>query len=87
MPNIKSAAKRAGQAEVRRLRNRSAKSSIATAKRVFLAAVESKDKKNAMDKFKALCSILDKSAKRGIITKNTADRGKARASAAITKMA
>ena len=87
MPNIKSAAKRAGQAEVRHLRNRSTKSAIATARRVFLVAVESKDKKNAMEKFKAICSILDKSAKRGIIKKNTADRGKARCSAMIAKMA
>lgn len=86
MPNIKSAAKRAGQAEVRRLRNRSTKSAIATAKRIFLGAVESKDRGQAMDKFKALCSILDKSVKRGIIKKNTADRGKSRSSAMIAKM-
>ena len=86
MPNIKSAAKRAGQAEVRRLRNRMTKSAIATAKRVFQAAVESKDKSKAMEKFRALCSILDKSVKRGIIKKNTADRGKARSSAMIAKM-
>lgn len=86
MPNIKSAAKRAGQAEVRRLRNRSTRSAIATAKRVFLAAVESKDKNQVMDKFNALCSILDKSVKRGIIRNNTADRGKSRASAMIAKI-
>lgn len=86
MPNIQSAAKRAEQAERRRLRNRSTKSAIATAKRIFQTAVESKDKAQAFQKFKALCSILDKSTKRGIIMNNTADRGKARASAALAKM-
>ncbi len=87
MPNIKSAAKRAVQAEKRRLRNRSTKSAIATAKRTFQTAVQSKDKSKAFQAFQSLCSVLDKSAKRGIIMKNTADRGKARASAALTKIA
>jgi len=86
MANNKSAEKRAGQAERRRLQNRSARSVIATTKRVFLAAVQSKDKSNTLEKFKALCSILDKSAKQGVIKMNTADRGKARASAMIAKM-
>jgi len=86
MPNIKSAAKRAEQAERRRLRNRSTKSSIATARRTFLSAVESRDKTKAFQAFQALCSILDKSVKRGIIMKNTADRGKARASAALARI-
>ncbi len=87
MPNIKSAAKRASQAEVRRLRNRSTKSAILTARRQFLQAVESKDKKKAMEEFKAFCAILDKSAKRGIIPANNADRRKSRASALLAKMA
>jgi small subunit ribosomal protein S20 len=87
MPNIKQAGKRAKQALVRRLRNRSTKSGIATARRVFVEAVESKDKAEAMKQFNAFCSILDKSAKRGIVKKNTADRRKARASALIKKMA
>jgi ribosomal protein S20 len=33
-----------------------------------------------------VCSILDKSSKRGIIKKNTADRSKARCSAMLAKM-
>lgn len=86
MPNIQSAAKRAVQAEKRRLRNRSTKSAVLTAKRVFNATIESKDKDKALAAFKRLSSILDKSAKRGIIKKNTADRGKARASAALAKI-
>jgi small subunit ribosomal protein S20 len=86
MPNIKQAGKRAKQALVRRVRNRSTKSEIATSRRVFVDAVESKDKSKAMKEFSAFCSILDKSAKRGIIKPNTADRRKARAAAMVSKV-
>ena len=87
MANNKSAAKRARQADVRRLKNRGAKSEIMTVRRQFIEAVESKDKGKALEGFKAFCSILDKSAKRGIIMANNADRRKARASAMLAKMA
>lgn len=87
MPNIKSAGKRAKQAEVRRLRNRSAKSLIATKRRLLVSAVGEKSKDKAMSSFKEFCSVLDKSAKRGIITKNTADRRKSRAAAMLGKLA
>ena len=87
MPNIKQAGKRAKQAIGRRLRNRSTKSEIATGRRLFVAAVESKDKTKAMKEFSAFCSILDQSAKRGIIKKNNADRRKSRAAAMLAKMA
>ena len=87
MPNIKQAGKRARQALVRRVRNRSTKSEIATARRVFVDGIESKDKAKALKEFRAFCSILDKSVKRGIVKKNAADRRKARASAALAKMA
>lgn len=86
MPNIKSAGKRAKQAEVRRLANRSAKSLVATKRRIFMEAIESKDKDKIMLAFRAFGSILDKTAKRGILTKNSADRRKARASAMIAKV-
>jgi small subunit ribosomal protein S20 len=87
MANNKSAAKRARQADVRRQTNRSAKSEILTVRRQFLQAVESKDKGKSFEQFKAFCSVLDKSAKRGIIMTNNADRRKARASAMLAKMA
>jgi small subunit ribosomal protein S20 len=86
MPNIKSAGKRAKQAEVRRVANRSAKSSVATTRRIFMEAIESKDKEKVMLAFRAFCSILDKTAKRGILTKNSADRRKSRASAMVAKV-
>jgi len=87
MPNIKSAGKRAKQALVRRARNRSTKSVIATARRVFVEGVESKDKAKALKGFSSFCSVLDKSVKRRIIKKSTADRRKSRASAMLAKMA
>ena len=40
---------------------------------------DKKDKEAATKAYQKYCSILDKSAKRGIITKNTANRRKARA--------
>ena len=87
MPNIKQAGKRAKQALVRRSSNRSTKSEIATARRVMIEAIESKDKAKAMKEFSAFCSILDKSSKRGIVKKNTADRRKSRAAAMLAKLA
>lgn len=87
MPNIKQAGKRAKQALVRRACNRSTRSEIATQRRRFVSAVESKDKSLAMKEFNAFCSILDKSAKRGIVKKNAADRRKGRASAMLKKLA
>ena len=86
MPNIKSAGKRAKQAEVRRLKNRGVRSFIATKRRLFVTCVDEKDKDKAMAGFKAFCSVLDKSAKRGIITKNAADRRKSRAAAMLAKV-
>ena len=87
MPNIKSAGKRARQADVRREVNRSAKSAVLTARRHFMDAVASKDKKKALEQFNAFCSVLDSSAKRGVIKGNNADRRKSRASAILAKMA
>ena len=86
IPNIKSAGKRAQQALVRNLKNRSGKSMIATKRRLLVAAIESKDKDKAMACFRAFCSLLDKSAKRGIIKSNAADRSKSRAAAMLAKM-
>jgi small subunit ribosomal protein S20 len=86
MPNIKSAGKRAKQAEVRRLANRSARSSVATKRRIFVSAIESKDKAQAMTAFRQFCSVLDKTSKRGILTKNSADRRKSRAAAMLAKL-
>jgi len=87
MANIKSAEKRARQAVRRNLRNRMAKSAILTTTKKFVEVVESGDKTAAMKLFSQFASLLDKTAKRGIIKKNNADRHKSRAAARIAAMA
>jgi small subunit ribosomal protein S20 len=79
MPNIESAAKRMRQAYKARLRNRSVKTAIHTARQRFLAAVEAKDQGTGLTLFRSYCSTLDKAAKKGIIKRNAANRGKQRA--------
>lgn len=87
MPNIMSAAKRARQAEKHRARNRGVKSAIHSERRLFLAAIEAKDKDKALQLFRRFGSVLDKAVKHGIIPKNTGDRSKSRASRQLAKLA
>ncbi|MEJ2168211.1 MAG: 30S ribosomal protein S20 [Desulfobacterales bacterium] len=74
MANHKSAIKRAGQNEVRRLRNKSTKTRIKSiVKEVRSTATESSaDSKRA--KMTAAQSIIDKAAKKRVIHKKTAAR-------------
>ena len=87
MPNIQSAVKNMRKSAKAHQRNRSEKTHIHSAKRLFMAAVESKDKGKALAQFRAFCSILDKAAKKGIIKANNASRRKQRASEWLKKMA
>ena len=50
-------------------------------------AADASDKETAEKKFKEFVSGLDKAVKKGIITKNTADRKKSRAQLKLNKMA
>lgn len=79
MPNIKGALKRVHTSAEDRMRNRSVKSAILTQRRVFLAALDAKDKEKAAAECRKYVSVLDKAAKKGIIKKNNADRKKGRA--------
>jgi len=79
MPNIEGAAKRARQAIRRHARNVDAKTGLKTQRSKLFAAVEKKNQELSAAEYKAYCSTLDKLAKRGIITKNTAVRRKTRA--------
>ena len=45
------------------------------------------DKAKATEAFKSFCSTLDKTAKKGAISKNAADRRKARAAAKLNALA
>ena len=76
MPNIKSAKKRVIVAETRRQHNMAAKTAMKTQLKKFAAAVEEGDKAAAEKELLASCSILDKTAGKGIIHKNAAARRK-----------
>lgn len=87
MANIKSAVKRAKQSEASRLRNRSVKSSVLSARKKVLAAIGAGNKDEAQKVYSAYTSTLDKAAKKGVIAKNNASRKKSRIAISIAKMA
>ncbi len=73
MANHKSAAKRAKQNEVRRIRNKSTRSSMNTAvKKVRVATEEGAE--NTSDLLNSAKSLIAKAAKKGVIHQNTAAR-------------
>jgi small subunit ribosomal protein S20 len=74
LANHKSAIKRAGQNEIRRLRNKSTKTRVKTIVKEVrsLGAEASSDQKKAQ--LTAAQSIIDKAAKKGVIHKKTAAR-------------
>jgi len=73
LANHKSAKKRAKQSQVRRLRNRSVKTTLKNLEKSVRAAKEagSEDKNELMKKTQ---SMLHKAAKKGVIHKKTASR-------------
>ncbi len=77
MPNIKSVIKDVKKSRQNHLRNISAKSAMKTFIKKAKTAVESKDK-SAAEAVKQACSIIDKTAERGIIHRNAAARRKSR---------
>ena len=90
MANIKggrSARKRDRQNEKARKRNATCKSKLHDAHKKLFKAADANDKETAEKKFKEFVSGLDKAAKKGIISKNTAARKKSRAQLKLNKMA
>jgi small subunit ribosomal protein S20 len=83
MPNTASAKKRMRQDAVRRLRNRSTKSTIRTQLRKVREAIAAKDFDTCQTEFRALVKKLDRAASRKVIHANAAARTKSRISAAI----
>ena len=73
MANHKSAKKRAKQSQVRRLRNRSVKTSLKTLEKKLRSAKES-DAENKDELMRKTQSAIHKAAKKGIIHKKTASR-------------
>ena len=79
MAHTKSAKKKINQYRNQRLRNSAAKSLIKTNSRKLVKSIDSKEKDSVKVSYSELCSSLDKAAKKGSITKQTAIRRKARA--------
>ena len=76
MANIKSAAKRARQGEVRHTRNSSVISALKSGQKKLRAALAAGKLDEAKTEYAKVSSALDKAAKRGVIHKNSAARKK-----------
>ncbi len=87
MPNIKSAKKRMLQSERANKRNQANKSRIRTARKKFLADVDSGNAVEAKASYAAFCSVLDRAAKAATIKKNTAVRSKRRGAEKLRSLA
>ncbi len=74
MANHKSAVKRAGQNEIRRMRNKSVKTRIKNSIKNVRLAVSEKSSEAALKKLDEAKSIIDKAAKKGAIHTKTASR-------------
>ena len=70
MANHKSALKRAGQNERRRLRNKA----VQTRVKNVVKAVRLAEGEDAVEKFNAAKSAIDKAAKKGVLHQKTASR-------------
>ena len=86
MANTKSAEKRARQSERRRVRNRSVKTRLHSLEKQLHAAIASGNKEEAGKSLKVMASALDKSVKRGVIRKETANRKKSRLTLRVNKV-
>jgi len=84
MANTKSAKKRAEKSMAQREKNRANRSTMRTAiKKVRVAAAGSDDNAEAL--LAEAISVVDRTAKKGVIHKNAAARTKSRLTAAVRK--
>ena len=90
MANIKggrAARKRDRQNAKARKRNATCKAKLHDAHKKLFKAADAGKKEDAEKEFKTFVSGLDKAVKKGIISRNTADRKKSRAQLKVNKMA
>ena len=90
MANIKggrAARKRDRQNAKANKRNSTVKAKLHDEHKKLFKAADAGDKASAEKKLKEFASGLDKAAKKGIISKNTANRNKSRAQLKLNKMA
>ena len=83
MPNIKSARKRMRTSEISRVRNKMVKTRVKNARRKMMEATTETPAPTSPETYRTYCSVLDKAAKKGVISKNTAIRRKRRAAERI----
>jgi small subunit ribosomal protein S20 len=87
LANSAQARKRARQAEKRRQRNASGKSTMRTYMKNVIKAIEAGDKDGAASAFKTAVPHIDRAAGTGLIHPNKAARHKSRINARIKAMA
>ncbi|MBR1709062.1 MAG: 30S ribosomal protein S20 [Clostridia bacterium] len=83
MPNIKSAIKRVSVTEHKTIRNRMVKSQTKTAIHKFDAAVKNNTANDEL--LRKASSAVDKAASKGVISKNAANREKARMASELAR--
>ena len=87
MANIKSAQKRARQAEKRRKHNMGLRSRMRTKIKDVIKACDAGDKEAAQAAFKAAVPVIDSMVNKKIVTKNKAARHKSRMNTRIKALA
>ena len=87
MANIKSAAKRARQAEKNRQHNMAQRSEVRTSIKKVLKAIEAGNLDDAQSAYKAAVPVIDKMVNKGIMHANKAARHKSRLNRHIKAMA
>jgi small subunit ribosomal protein S20 len=87
MANIKSAEKRNRQNEVRRQRNRQDRSRMRTSIKKLRASLEGGDAETARSLLPETLRLIDRTAQKGVIHRNTAARYKSRLTQAVARVA
>jgi small subunit ribosomal protein S20 len=85
--NIKSARKRARQAEKTRLHNKGLRSSMRTKIKDVLKACDAGDKDAAVAAYQKAVPVIDSMVNKGIVTKNKAARHKSRLNKRVKALA
>ncbi len=83
MANIKSAEKRIHQNERRRQRNRTFRTRLRTTVKRLRSAIESGDAERAKELLPGTLQVIDVTAQKGVIHRNTAARHKSRLTRAV----
>jgi len=86
LANHKSAIKRVRQSEERRIRNRARKTRMKNVIRSLEEAIASNSRETALERLKTAVSVIDTTASRGVIHKNTASRKVARLSKRVNAL-